>query len=72
MLRQQPISVGAPLAQVGLRQQRRVPNLKCCWRNARQYTPLCWRTVGAPRQRGAALSLRLLAVRPTQIREEQR
>jgi hypothetical protein len=57
MLRQQPISVGAPLAQVGLRQQRRAPNLKGCWRNARQYTHLRWRTVGATRQRYADATL---------------
>jgi hypothetical protein len=52
-VRQWPISVGAPLAQRGLRQQRGAPTLKCCWRKARQYTPLCWRTVGAPGPIGA-------------------
>jgi hypothetical protein len=61
MLRQQPISVGAPLAQMGLRQQRRAPNPKGVV-GATQQRPLF---VGAPLahrgQRGAALSLRLLA-----------
>jgi hypothetical protein len=51
MLRQQSISVGAPLAQMGLRQQRRAPTLKGVV-GAPQQRPL---SVGAPlTQRGSA------------------
>jgi hypothetical protein len=54
MLRQQSISVGAPLAQTGLRQQRRAPTLKGVV-GAAQQRPL---SVGAPLAHRGSAALR--------------